>query len=128
MEEKNHLKNLNFASIQSDGKICWLSIGEIGANINSCMFSLFFIGGLTYLFVKFILKENYTTSKGQAGENLVRRYIEKLAEYEGYKISPIHDLYIPKSDSTTSQIDHVMVTDKGIFVIEMKNYEGGFRK
>ena len=90
----------------------------------SFIFFLLFMGGLIFLFQKLILNGNFTVSKGQAGENLVRRYIEKLAEYEGYQISAIHDLYIPKGDGTTSQIDHVMVTDKGIFVIETKNYEG----
>jgi Nuclease-related domain/Topoisomerase DNA binding C4 zinc finger len=77
-----------------------------------------------FLFIKALLKGKHRVSKGEAGENLVRKYIEKLAEYEGYEISAFHDLYIPKGDSTTSQIDHVMVTDKGIFVIETKNYEG----
>ena len=90
----------------------------------SFLFSLLLVDGLVYLFVKFILKGNYSSSNCQAGENLVPRYVEKLAEYEGYQISSIHDLYIPKSDGTTSQIDHVVVTDKGLFVIETKNYEG----
>ncbi|MDQ0483997.1 NERD domain-containing protein [Guptibacillus hwajinpoensis] len=90
----------------------------------SSLFSLLVIGGLAYLFFKLIQNANFTTSKGQAGEELVRRYIEKLAENEAYQISALHDLYIPKSDGTTSQIDHVMVTDKGVFVIETKNYGG----
>ncbi|WP_394173224.1 nuclease-related domain-containing protein [Guptibacillus hwajinpoensis] len=81
------------------------------------LFSLLVMGGLAYLFFKLIQNANFTTSKGQAGEDLVRRYIEKLAENEAYQISALHDLYIPKSDGTTSQIDNVMVT-------ETKNYGG----
>ncbi|WP_053216087.1 nuclease-related domain-containing protein [Guptibacillus hwajinpoensis] len=84
------------------------------------------MGGFAYLFIKLLLKENWniSTSKGQVGEEIVRRSIEKLAQYEGYQISALHDLYIPKSDGSRSQIDHVMVTNKGIFVIETKNYGG----
>ncbi|MBF0707724.1 NERD domain-containing protein [Alkalihalobacillus hwajinpoensis] len=77
------------------------------------IFFLLFFVFLPYLFIKALFKSKHRVSKGQAGENLVRRYIEKLTEIESYQISAIHDLYIPKGDGTTSQIDHVMVTDKG---------------
>lgn len=36
----------------------------------------------------------------------------------------LRNVYIPKDDGTTSEIDLVFITQKGIFVIESKNYSG----
>lgn len=35
-----------------------------------------------------------------------------------------NDVYIPKADGTTSQIDHLIISRYGIFVLETKNYSG----
>ena len=68
------------------------------------IFFLFFFVFLPYLFIKALFKSKHSVSKGQAGENLVRRYIEKLGELEGYQISAFHDLYIPKEDGATNKV------------------------
>ncbi len=34
------------------------------------------------------------------------------------------DIYIPSRDGKTSQIDHLVISKKVIFVIETKNYTG----
>lgn len=59
--------------------------------------------------------------KGIIGEWRVSSILKKLDE-DKYLL--VNDLYIPKEDGTTSQVDHVVVSDYGIFVIETKNYSG----
>lgn len=55
-----------------------------------------------------------------AGERKVARILEKLPK-ESYKI--INDVYIATQNRTT-QIDHIVASVYGIFVIETKNYCG----
>lgn len=58
--------------------------------------------------------------KGNYGEFLTFVYLEKL---EGnHKI--MTNLYIPKSDGTTTEIDLIMISQTGIYVFESKNYSG----
>lgn len=59
--------------------------------------------------------------KGKIGEYSVYKKIKYLETY-GYRI--LINLYVPKEDNTTSEIDLVLITTKGIFVIECKNYSG----
>lgn len=63
---------------------------------------------------------------GHRGENIVR---SRLAELDRTKYMVLNDLLIPnaKSKSSTSQIDHVVVSQYGLFVIETKNYSGQIR-
>lgn len=65
------------------------------------------------------------------GNKWVGRYGEKLAARELYWLKLIgkngltlKNIYIPKDDGGTSEIDLVYITVKGIFVIESKNYSG----
>ncbi|MCR4944720.1 MAG: NERD domain-containing protein [Clostridium sp.] len=58
-------------------------------------------------------------SKGIVGENQVKRVLKNLpSEY-----TIINDVLI-KYKSITTQIDHIVVCSKGVFVIETKNYSG----
>jgi len=61
--------------------------------------------------------------KGRIGEAIVNHAVlDKLdpAIYRNF-----HDLYLPRPDGLGStQIDHVIVSPFGIFVIETKNYKG----
>ena len=59
--------------------------------------------------------------KGWLGELLVKIIIGKTKEGEKYVIN---DLRLKINDTKTSQIDHVLINNKGIFVIETKNYSG----
>ena len=59
--------------------------------------------------------------KGWIGEFWVNRVIGKTKEGEKYVIN---DLRLKVDDSKTSQIDHVLINTKGVFVIETKNYSG----
>lgn len=59
--------------------------------------------------------------KGQLGERSVRLELDQL-DKEKYLV--LNDIYIPNEKGHTSQIDHVVVSLYGIFVIETKNYSG----
>jgi predicted RNA-binding Zn-ribbon protein involved in translation (DUF1610 family) len=58
--------------------------------------------------------------KGAVGESIVSKEISKLPEHE-YKI--LNNIYL-KAKKCSSQIDHIIVSIYGIFVIETKNYSG----
>lgn len=67
------------------------------------------------------LNKNYANIKGRVGEKHVAKILERLNPQE-YIL--LNDLYIPKEDGTTTQIDHILITKTGLFVIETKNYNG----
>ncbi|HAM79234.1 NERD domain-containing protein [Ornithinibacillus bavariensis] len=71
--------------------------------------------------VLFFINYNYATIKGRYGENRVNKLLSKL-DGNDYKI--YHDLYIPTEENKTTQVDHVVVSPFGIFVIETKAYNG----
>ncbi len=59
-------------------------------------------------------------SAGKDGERRVKRELEKL-------VSPhetFHDVWIYISEDRKCQIDHIVVSDQAIFVLETKNYSG----
>ncbi len=58
--------------------------------------------------------------QGALGEHLVREGLNDLnSEYRA-----IHDLVISTQDGRTTQIDHVVASPFGVFVIETKKYQG----
>lgn len=60
--------------------------------------------------------------KGWFGERLVSKSLSSL-DPETYQT--FHDLYFPRPDGQgTTQLDHVVVSLFGIFVVETKNYRG----
>ena len=59
--------------------------------------------------------------KGWLGEMIVRFVLGKTAEGEKYVVN---DLRLHIDEGKTSQIDHVFINNKGVFVIETKNYSG----
>lgn len=58
--------------------------------------------------------------KGYLGERVIRRVLARLPEAE---YSVLHDVLI-SSENGTAQVDHIVVSKYGIFVIETKNYQG----
>lgn len=58
---------------------------------------------------------------GRKGEYLTYLNLRKY-EREGAKF--LFNVYIPKEDEQTTEIDVLMITRKGIFVFESKNYSG----
>lgn len=64
---------------------------------------------------------NRSLAKGEFGEKLVASLLNKM---DSEKYTLLNNLYIPKGDGTTIQIDHIVISYKGIFVIETKNFSG----
>lgn len=61
------------------------------------------------------------TVKGFIGEKAAQMILNKLDKEKYYVLN---DLLIPDSNGKTTQIDHVVISQYGIFVIETKNYKG----
>ena len=60
---------------------------------------------------------------GKYGEKLTERKLKKI-NFFGRKGKIFKNIYIPKDNNETSEVDLVYITKKGIFVIESKNYSG----
>lgn len=58
--------------------------------------------------------------KGKVGEFVVSRLLAGLGQ--GWEV--LNDLTFVMPDGETTQIDHVVVSCKGVFVIETKNFQG----
>ncbi|MBR6586875.1 MAG: NERD domain-containing protein [Kiritimatiellae bacterium] len=77
--------------------------------------------GLVIVFRIFLLWWNSPKQKGKRGEKLVAGRLRKGLPDE-YRI--LNDVYLPLPDGTTTQIDHIVVSQYGIFVVETKTYAG----
>ena len=60
---------------------------------------------------------------GRRGEKLTEREL-KLVQLFGRKGKVLRNVYLPKDNGDTSEVDVVFITQKGIFVFESKNYSG----
>lgn len=70
------------------------------------------------------LKENFGAEfKGEYGEKLTARKL-KFVSFLGKHGKVLQNVYVPKTNGDTSEIDLLFITTKGIFVIESKNYSG----
>lgn len=61
--------------------------------------------------------------KGKYGEKLTEREL-KLVRLFGRKGKVLRNVYLPKDNGETSELDVVFITQKGIFIFESKNYSG----
>lgn len=83
---------------------------------------------MIYLVVTFfvavlvVLKLPYV--KGVIGETIVRIAVGKNSTSPNKRQYVINDLILENSPGKTSQIDHVVINQNGVFVIETKNYSG----
>ena len=75
--------------------------------------SYYKITKVSYFGVKF--------DKGKYGEYLIYKYLMGL-EQQGAKF--LFNIYVPKNGEETTEIDVLMVSQKGLFVFESKNYSG----
>ena len=69
----------------------------------------------------FVVWFNSRKRKGASGERLVARRLRNGLP-DDYLI--INDIYLPLPDGTTTQIDHVVVSQYGVFVVETKKLFG----
>lgn len=58
--------------------------------------------------------------KGNYGEFLTFLYLEKIDSFNRL----LTNVYIPKDDGSTSEVDLIMISPTGIYVFESKNYSG----
>jgi hypothetical protein len=80
------------------------------------LYVYFGIAGVLFAFVTFL---QTPTGKGIVGEVVVKIMLGKPKK----NFRPIHNLMFVDGNKSV-QIDHLVVTDKAIFVIETKNYAG----
>lgn len=69
----------------------------------------------------FFLKFNATKIKGCFGEKNISKRLKKL---DSTKYVLLNDILIKNEKGNTSQIDHIVVSVYGVFIIETKNYKG----
>lgn len=60
---------------------------------------------------------------GRRGEKLTEHEL-KLVKLFGRDGRVLRNVYVPKDNGETSEIDVLFITQKGVFVIESKNYSG----
>lgn len=83
---------------------------------------LWLLGGGVGLFSLWVLLgSSQALLRGKEGEWQVRKLLSKLSR-RNYRI--LHDLTLPTPRGTT-QIDHLVISRYGLFVIETKNLQGG---
>ena len=80
-------------------------------------------GAFFFLFVVLLVVtlSNTPFVKGKLGEFKVSYLVQKYLKPPTYQV--LDDITIPSINGTT-QIDHVVVSPYGIFVIETKNFKG----
>ena len=78
------------------------------------MIPLFLIVGAIKAFKPFL--------KGKMGEFAVSAHVKLYLDKEKYTL--LNDCTLPDEANSTTQIDHILLSPYGIFVIETKNYKG----
>ncbi|CAM5221064.1 Topoisomerase-like DNA binding C4 zinc finger protein OS=Ureibacillus acetophenoni OX=614649 GN=SAMN05877842_11058 PE=4 SV=1 [Ureibacillus acetophenoni] len=71
------------------------------------------------LVAMFVIRMKFPAIKGAVGERFVNKKLSELGV--NYKV--FHDLYVPNDKGGTTQVDHVVTSHYGVFVIETKHYE-----
>lgn len=61
--------------------------------------------------------------KGKYGEKLTERKL-KIVQLFGRKGKVLRNVYLPKDNAETTELDVIFITKKGIFIFESKNYSG----
>ena len=87
------------------------------------VFLIFLIAAVVIAILKAVKTPISSKEKGAYGEMLIENELNRLTPYgQGEKI--LRNIYIPKDDGSTSEIDVLYISRKGIFVFESKNYSG----
>lgn len=103
--------------------VLFIIIGtSIGLAVSKIITLLIIIIILAIALSIFAIIWNLPKIKGIRGEKTVSRILNRIAnKYDGYVIN---DVIIPGNNEATSQIDHILFSRRGIFVVETKNYSG----
>ena len=98
-----------------------LIVGSVSGKFNVLVFLIVFFSVLIGLSILGLVL-SLPSVKGKIGERRVKKKLQRLADkYEG---KLINDVIIPGENDKTSQIDHILISPYGVFVIETKNYAG----
>ena len=84
------------------------------------MFFIFF----TVVIALFVAFFKSPIGKGIIGEFIVKLLVGKQSEESGKEKFIIHNLLLQLDNGKTSQTDHIVINQEGVFVIETKNYSG----
>ncbi len=76
--------------------------------------------GLLDLIIDSIIDDEWV---GRRGEKLTEKELKRVGR-RGFDGKILRNIYLPKENGETSEVDVVYITRKGIFVIESKNYSG----
>lgn len=79
---------------------------------------LLYIGLVVVIFL--ILHYSQASTKGRAGERIVARQAKSL----GKDYVLLNNITLPNRNGGTAQIDHIVLSPYGIFVLETKHYRG----
>lgn len=90
--------------------------------INKLMINLFYKNPIFWLFIVLAILSHifYKKIVGKAGEFWVKRELAKLNKKIYYVINDV----TLQDNNSTHQIDHIVISQYGIFVIETKQYNG----
>lgn len=136
------------ATFVSDAIIKWsanlLKLHKLEFNLTLIFTYLTFVS-LVYVFIeKFILKnflvfknkildysneaknKSINIQKGEKGEKNVKFKLSYLENYKKSKFKVINNK-IFKDNNLTAQIDHVVISSKGLFLLETKNYSNDIK-
>lgn len=98
----------------------------MGEVISALATILIFVAVVVILAIFYKKKGNKTLQEkndeeGRKGEQTVASVLDLLKGKDG---QVINDIILPVWDDSTTEIDHIMVSTKGVFVIETKNWAG----
>ena len=91
----------------------------LGSNLKFRLFGIFI--GL-FLIALSLVGTYVFYNKGKVGELIVMTRLRKGLPEDEYEI--LNNIYLPTENGTTTQVDHVVVSRFGVFVVETKNYSG----
>lgn len=99
-----------------------MDLVQLGAFLTS--WEAFIIYVALGIIVSYSLKNTPSTTelKGVQGEKYVKRVLKR--GLNRFKYRQLHDITLLNRSGRTSQFDHIVVSQYGIFVIETKNYGG----
>lgn len=96
-------------------------ISDVTGTFNLNLFTILTIVFVVLFAAAFIVL-SIPAVKGKIGEARVNKILKRLVKRHGGQI--VYDVTIPGENGKTSQIDHIYVSNYGVYVIETKNYAG----
>lgn len=90
--------------------------------------SSLFVLVIFILFAIFAYKRKSPRAKGNAGERKAARtteqYFHSFSSPGCNAVKTLYNLYLPWPNGSTAEIDELIISESGIFVLEVKNYGG----